>query len=56
MPLCAKFGPVCVRLRPALDAAAFHDLLAEFHSQLKLGTPGDGAKAERGFTLKAQPE
>ena len=40
----------------ALGAAAFDDLLAKLHSQLALGTPSDGAKAERGFTFKTQPE
>jgi hypothetical protein len=47
-------GGAC--LRPALDAVAFHDLLAEFHAELALGVPGNRAQAERGFAIKAQPE
>jgi hypothetical protein len=56
LPLRARPRPGCARLRPAFGAAAFHNLLAELHSQLVLGNPGDRAKAERGFAIKAQPE
>ena len=49
-------GPARMRLGPALDAAAFHDLFAELHAQLVVGNPGDRAKAERSFTIQAQPE
>ena len=56
MLLRARPRPGDASLRPALNAAAFHDLLAELHAQLVLGNPGDRAKAQRGFAIKAQPE
>lgn len=49
-------SPPRVRLRPALHAAAFHNLLAELDPQLALRTPRDGAEIERRITLKTQPE
>jgi hypothetical protein len=48
--------PGGANLRPAFNAAAFHDLLAELYSQLAPGMPGNSAKAERGVTIKTQPE
>ena len=56
LPWRARGGPGGAGLCPAFGAAAFHDLLAEFHAQFALGMPGDGAQAERGFAIKAQPE
>jgi hypothetical protein len=56
LPWRARRGPGNAGLCPAFDAAAFHDLLAEFNTQFTLGMPGDGAQAESCFAIKAQPE
>lgn len=43
-------------LAPAFRAAALDDLFAEFDAEMVFRLPGHRAKAQRGFTLKAQPE
>ena len=37
-------------------SGALDDLLAELHAKAVLGMPGDGAEAEGGFAIEAQPE
>ena len=41
---------------PAFVAAALDDLFAEFDAEMVLRLPGHRAKAQRGFSFKAQPE
>ena len=47
-------GGVEVQNRVAAFSVALENLLAEFHSRLRVRAPGRGAQAEGGFAIEAQ--